>query len=134
MITVVCGKPCEGNRDTDTRLALDNCYHENWYHSFQREGWSRCRSGYYLSGLYRGECDSLYCINLGLCCSIEKAVWQSCDSANWFQSFKKEGASMADPDTFITGLYRGRGHNLSDIQMVSNCSFLRTPRDDNTMY
>jgi hypothetical protein len=124
----MCGRPCEGTRKADLRLNLSNCYHHNWHKTFDLRGWSKCFSGYFLAGLYRGEKDSLYSIGLGLCCSVERATWSTCTSANWFSSFKKVGTSWAKNHTFMTGLFRGRCHNLSCIEMASVCTFSRTPR------
>jgi len=45
-----------------------SCYNANWWHSFDRKGWSDCKSGYSIAGLYRNDCNSLYCIEEVKCC------------------------------------------------------------------
>eukprot|EP00163_Fabomonas_tropica_P027151 TRINITY_DN514_c0_g1_i2.p1 TRINITY_DN514_c0_g1~~TRINITY_DN514_c0_g1_i2.p1 ORF type:complete len:185 (+),score=14.66 TRINITY_DN514_c0_g1_i2:21-575(+) len=46
-----------------------DCYHDNWWHTFNRKGWSTCQKpGYYMAGIWRNTCDKLYCIEWVKCC------------------------------------------------------------------
>jgi hypothetical protein len=46
-----------------------DCYHQNWWHTFDRKGWSTCeKPGYYIAGLWRNSCNKLYCIEWVKCC------------------------------------------------------------------
>ncbi len=42
-------------------------YNANWWSSFDRKGWSKCKKGYFMSGIYRNKCDLLYCIEQVQC-------------------------------------------------------------------
>jgi len=48
-----------------------NCYEEKSVgRTFDKKGLSKCRAGYFLTGLYRGGCDKLYCIENFKCCRM----------------------------------------------------------------
>merc|ERR1719157_4451 len=44
------------------------CYSANWWGSFDRKGWSTCRTNHHIAGLYRNNCNELYCIEMAKCC------------------------------------------------------------------
>ena len=46
------------------------CYNHNVWSSFDRKGWSSCRDGYYMAGLYRESCEKLYCLEEFKCCKM----------------------------------------------------------------
>jgi len=48
-----------------------SCYDHNVGSSFDGKGWSQCNTGYHLTGLYRGTCDNLYCIEKFYCCKLK---------------------------------------------------------------
>merc|ERR1712008_10335 len=56
--TAKCCKP------TNQRSAWGSCYQANVLHSFDRKGWSKCSPGYYMAGMWRNDCDNLYCIEI----------------------------------------------------------------------
>ncbi|EDO41900.1 predicted protein [Nematostella vectensis] len=47
-----------------------HCYDQNVRASFDKEGTSKCRDGYFMTGLYRGNCDEIYCIEMFKCCKM----------------------------------------------------------------
>lgn len=48
-----------------------DCYVENVWSSFDRKGLSECkREGYYMAGIFRGNCDKLYCLEEFKCCRM----------------------------------------------------------------
>ena len=47
-----------------------NCYTLYVWDSFDRKGWSKCANGYYMAGLYRNDCDQLYCLEEFKCCKM----------------------------------------------------------------
>ena len=47
-----------------------HCYNLNVWGSFDRKGWSKCANGYYMAGLYRNDCDQLYCLEEFKCCKM----------------------------------------------------------------
>ena len=49
----------------------DNCYNENIWGSFDHYGLSECKKdGYYVAGIYKSNCDKIYCIEELKCCSM----------------------------------------------------------------
>lgn len=50
--------------------AWGHCYNKNVWSSFDRKGWSICNNGYYMAGMYRNDCDNLYCIEEFKCCTM----------------------------------------------------------------
>merc|ERR1711934_913970 len=67
-----CASACEGNSMV---YELLHCYHEmGWYNSFDQKGWSMCALNYFVAGLYRS-CESLYCLQMGKCCSMTDVRW-----------------------------------------------------------
>jgi hypothetical protein len=117
----VCAKPCLGKQT----LGLERCYQQNWSDSLNAKGWSRCAEGYYLAGLYRSKCNSIYCIEMGLCCSIRDAEYDHCQNLNWFESIKQPNTeTTVQPNKFITGVYRaGLTTTISDLRKASACHF-----------
>ncbi|XP_048576422.1 uncharacterized protein LOC5514381 [Nematostella vectensis] len=47
-----------------------HCYDQDVRASFDKEGTSKCRDGYFMTGLYRGNCDEIYCIEMFKCCKM----------------------------------------------------------------
>jgi len=99
-----CKQPCEGIDPIKTSEGPmpSMCYYAPWHDTMDKPGWSRCNRGFFLNGLYRAKCDSLYCLQLARCCSIE-------------------GWSSAPSNTFLTGLYRGTEHSLNGITKAAAC-------------
>lgn len=46
------------------------CYNANWWHSFDRRGWSSCAGGYAMVGMYRNWCHQIYCLESVKCCQL----------------------------------------------------------------
>jgi len=118
-----CAKPClEGNT---TPLKYGHCYQANWWVSFNKEGWNKCREPYYLVGFYRNTCTSLYCIELGYCCTIQDSDWAQCDEDSWATQMTTfdNWATIRD-NRFINGIYRkGVSSSIEDLTKVSYCNF-----------
>ena len=47
-----------------------HCYEQDVTSSFDNQGTSKCNDGYFITGLYRGSCDKLYCIEKFRCCKM----------------------------------------------------------------
>jgi hypothetical protein len=63
-----CSAPCE--ELDDYVFQIRHCYHTlRMYNEFDFPGWAKCRSDYFVAGLYRS-CESLYCLNMMKCCSL----------------------------------------------------------------
>ena len=71
------------------------CKNANWWHTFDREGWSYCDSeNQYITGLWRndnkGSNDGIYLIEHAKCCFAPYGVHAqdipaSCKKANWWK-------------------------------------------------
>ena len=44
--------------------------HDVWY-KFDKQGWTNCPDGYYMTGLWRNDCNALHCIEKFHCCKME---------------------------------------------------------------
>merc|ERR1712029_819191 len=55
-----------------------SCKVQNVWSSFDGKGWSRGDDEYYMAGIYRNDCDKLYCLEKFYCCKLElvgKGPW-----------------------------------------------------------
>lgn len=122
-----CERPCEGTDPIEDENLINLCYHASWHDTMDKQGWSRCDRGYFIAGLYRAQCDSLYCLQLAKCCQIKGGNWGMCTEADWSETFKAgvKGWSSAPRDHFVTGFYRMATHALDSITKGSACTFTR---------
>ena len=67
-----------------------SCYWADWWKSFDRAGWSRCRSKEYVTGFYRNSWtphDPIYLLEEARCCK-DPTPYQNtsstCKLANWW--------------------------------------------------
>jgi hypothetical protein len=120
-----CAKPCHGG----TRVGIGECYQAHWWTSFNTGGWSKCREPYYLAGVYRNTCRSLYCIEVGYCCLINGASYDQCQQHTWSGSMKSQNAWAKVPvNRFVTGLHReGKDATIHDMDKASACNFKMDP-------
>jgi len=125
-----CGKPCMGPKKIlPFHLWMNDqqCYHASWHDTMDAKGWSRCLPGFFLVGLYRSKCDSLYCLQMGKCCNIGGASWGTCTEVDWSKTFSAKGWSSAPKNHLLTGFYRNSNHTLDGITKASACSYSRSP-------
>ena len=104
-------------------------YNENWWGSFDRQGWSLCRSGTYMAGMYRNKqsgSDPIYLLEEAKCVNAPGYLYsakahQDCYNHNWWGSFDRKGWSTCSNGYYMTGLYRTSGHNLYNIEEAKCC-------------
>lgn len=102
------GHCCKPNNLPSSYL---RCYEHDISSSFDNKGWSECDSDHYLTGVYRGGCDKLRCIEKIKCCMMP----DSCKMANWWKAFDKKGWVQCDSTKhYITGLYRNNNWGKND--------------------
>merc|ERR1711868_129482 len=77
-----CEKPCEGTGTDKSVIGVEKCYHENWWKKFDTRGGKFCRRNYFVAGLFRSHCNSLYCIEMAKCCSVKRSLWTNCKWVN----------------------------------------------------
>jgi len=102
------------------------CYTEDWSKSFNSKGWSSCKNGYFLTGLYnsRGMSQSLSTIEKVQCCKpLKTAGYAKCTRANWWSSFDKRGWSKCPgKDMAVVGLFRNKCDKLYCLEEAKCCS------------
>ena len=96
------------------------CYNQNVWHSFDKKGWSKCKAGYYMAGLYRSSCNQLYCLEEFKCCKL--AVFSPpLVNANWWSSFDHKGWSQCGRNQYMVGMWRndrGRPDKILRLEMA----------------
>merc|ERR1711998_569742 len=125
----LCGKPGENNMLIDRAVEAHRCYHENWWKQFDTKGGKFCRRNYFLSGLFRSHCNSLYCIEMAKCCSVKRSIWKDCEwteVSGWTDTGadnpKLKVQDSTYVDQFIAGFFRGAQHTLQGITHIRQCS------------
>ena len=91
--------------------------------TFDRKGWSKCADSYGMAGIYRGNCDRLYCLQKFKCYSMH----DGCKKADWWGGFDRKGWVQCDSSTqYITGLWRshyaGPEAKISVLEGAKCCS------------
>merc|ERR1712146_775458 len=133
----ICARPAENNILIDRAVEPSRCYHENWWKKFDTRGGKFCRRNYFLAGLFRSHCNSLYCIEMAKCCSVKRSIWTDCkwnSKSDWNQdktastapffgpSLKVNDAGADSPQAFAVGFFRNALHTLSGITHIRQCT------------
>jgi len=132
--TGLCAKPGENNMLIDRAVEAHRCYHENWWKKFDTRGGKFCRRNYFLAGLFRSHCNSLYCIEMAKCCNVKRSIWTDCkwtkkdgwNTAAAPQGFNGGGVLKIEKgdsreDAFAVGFFRTSTHTLSGITYIRQC-------------
>eukprot|EP00111_Clytia_hemisphaerica_P016334 TCONS_00048365-protein len=114
---VHCCKPKSKN------VVQGKCYNHNIWFSFDHKGWSRCNPGYYIQGMFRSDCNQLYCLEEFKCCEM-KAVSKKVSTkiVNWRYPFGFQPSwwSRCPDEYYLTGLWRSAftpgGERIGKIQ------------------
>lgn len=52
--------------------SFEHCYDEDYTYKFDNKGWAFCKQlGYYLVGIYKSDCNQLYCLEKLRCCKMK---------------------------------------------------------------
>ena len=99
------------------------CYNHNWWSSFDRQGWSKCKNGYYMTGLYNTNGEKLYNIEEAKCCRPKTQVkkWGHCYSHDVSSAFDHVGWSKCNSGYYMTGLWRNYCDRLGCIEHFYCC-------------
>jgi hypothetical protein len=128
-----CSRPCEGGASDKKYLRLEHCYHENWWKKFDFKGGKLCRKNYFVAGLFRSHCNSLYCLEMAKCCQVQRSLWNECKWVDMQGAFsdancKQVGermdcswAEVSDQRAFIAGFYRSETHTLDGLTHIRQC-------------
>lgn len=100
-----------------------DCYNHNWWSSFDSAGWSKCNTGYYMTGIYNTNGAELYHIEVATCCRPKSQVklWGKCQNHNVGASFDREGWSKCRKGSYMAGLYRSSCERLGCIETFFCC-------------
>jgi len=116
----ICEKPAEGGGDPPAAVPTNECYHENWWKKFDTAGGKFCRRGYFVAGLFRSHCNSLYCLEMAKCCRPKRSVWNRCKWEKVSENEETGEATVANP-AFIVGFYRDEQHTLDGLTWFRSC-------------
>ncbi|XP_028419313.1 uncharacterized protein LOC114545227 [Dendronephthya gigantea] len=120
--------------------ASGTCRNANWWHSFDRTGWSKCPANVpYIRGLYRNKAsrpnhDWIYLLEAASCCDGGKPNAE-CVQANWVHSFDRHNNwNLCPSGYYLSGLYRSHGHNLHNIEHAWCCKPRGAPNSYKSCY
>jgi hypothetical protein len=116
----VCEQPAEGAGVSPAGIPANDCYHENWWKKFDTKGGKFCRRGYFVSGLFRSHCNSLYCIEMAKCCQVKRSQWNQCKWVKYTEDDTTGEATVESPN-FIAGFFRDEKHTLDGITWFRAC-------------
>ena len=99
------------------------CYNHNWWSSFDRQGWSKCNNGYYMTGLYNTNGQQLHNIEEAKCCrpKSQEKKWGHCYSHDVSSAFDHLGWSKCNSGYYMTGLWRNYCDRLGCIEHFYCC-------------
>jgi len=118
-----CQQPFESSAAILRGVEPSRCYHENWWKKFDTRGGKFCRRNYFVAGLFRSHCNSLYCIEMAKCCSVKRSIWTDCKWKNTKDWISTSSGIQVDGDQgFIVGFFRGAEHTLGGITSVRQCT------------
>jgi len=118
-----CQQPFESSSPITRAVEPSRCYHENWWKKFDTRGGKFCRRNYFVAGLFRSHCNSLYCIEMAKCCSVKRSIWTDCkwkNTKDWTSS--GSGITVDGDQGFIVGFFRGAEHTLQGITSIRQCT------------
>lgn len=108
--------------------ATMDCYNADWGTSFNSKGWSTCRHGYFMTGLYRSSCSGLKCLDQVECCRPADAShdWKQCVDEDWglnrfFAFTRMMGWKKCTPGKGLVGLYRKSSNKWSSVVSAKCC-------------
>jgi hypothetical protein len=118
-----CERPCEGEGSEKSTIDLAFCYHENWWKKFDSKGGKFCRRNYFVAGLFRSHCNSLYCLEMAKCCQVKRSVWNLCQWSATSKNAMQRGklTQVSGKTSFIAGFYRSAEHTLYGLTYFRQC-------------
>jgi hypothetical protein len=119
----ICQRPFEAHTAITRAVESYRCYHENWWKKFDSRGGKFCRRNYFVAGLFRSHCNSLYCIEMAKCCSVKRSLWTNCKwvtTRDWTSN--PNGMMVSGEQGFIVGFFRDKLHTLSGITSLRQCT------------
>jgi len=103
----------------------ETCYNANWWGSFDRKGWSNCKTGYFMAGIYRtghmwDRTSGIHQLEMARCCKPKGGnnVYGTCTKDNLFN---RNGVSQCGAGKAITGLYRSNDNSINGMDKMKCC-------------
>lgn len=119
----VCQRPFEAHTPITRAVEGYRCYHENWWKKFDTRGGKFCRRNYFIAGMFRSHCNSLYCIEMAKCCSVKRSLWTNCKwttTVDW--TGNANGMQVSGSQGFVVGFFRDQLHTLAGITSLRQCT------------
>ena len=94
--------------------------YSNWWRSFSRRGYSKCKDQYLMNGLWKGSCNHLYCIRYALCEKSDNVYATGrVFNANWWTCLDEHrgGWCTCPTGSYLTGFWRNSHHQLMFLEM-----------------
>jgi len=111
------------------------CYSADWWGSLDRKGWSTCKAGYYMSGLYRtgnmwDRSHGIHHLEMAYCCRPKglPKQWGACTSDSMFGN---TGLSQCAAGKAMAGMYRSNDNSINGLDKMKCCELktgLKAPR------
>ena len=101
-----------------------DCYDHDWSPSFDHQGWSECKNGYYMTGIYSSNGrQRLGNIEKARCCRQKSQVKHSphCYGHDVSGAFDHIGWSKCGSEYYMAGLYRSQCDRLGCIESFHCC-------------
>jgi len=108
------------------------CKKQNWWHSFDRAGWSTCDNGWFMAGFYRtGHAwdwsQGTYQIEEARCCKADAGGYGTCNEQPALQ--RTGGWAKCNPiggqEAAMVGLWRSNRGDIKGIEKMKCCTFPR---------
>ena len=120
-LSTVRGVPCRALNAEESGIL---CQTLDISLSFDTEGWANCPQGTYVEGMYRADCDEIFCLERLSCCgsrvAAEAARWGRCEDVN--VRLNASSAHECPGGMVLTGMYRAGASNiLEDITVLRCC-------------
>merc|ERR1711964_70146 len=85
------------------------------------KGGKFCRRNYFVAGLFRSHCNSLYCLEMAKCCQVKRSIWTRCMWTPVKFGAGKKTATVQGTKSFIAGFYRTKQYTLGGLTYYYEC-------------
>ena len=101
-----------------------DCYEADWSTSMSQDNtMSACDNGYFLTGLKRGMCTDLHCLEKAKCCKRPGTAWGTCEERQAFPVGNDAAGWRSCADgSYMAGLRRGSSNDISGLEAIKCCT------------
>ena len=133
--SIICNKPLQAALHAGIVFTPPlGSHNDDWWGSFDSQGWSYCGHSRYMTGLYRNDptkswwtrIHPIYLLEEAKCTDAPGYLYPAegdweCYNHNWWGSFDHKGWSTCNNGYYMTGLYRTSGNGLHNIEESRCC-------------